>query len=255
MASTYPRPPKKATHRFRLLGIIGTIAIHATLLAWPMGPLGVHGSSTDAPDQPPRPISGLRLLSIGEPPDEAQAEPSTTPSEPLPSQPELELPDGAAVEIPRAEFRPLALRPRLSDSRLWRPSLGLAAPDLASERDVLRYRIRLSNARAAEAPPNAPGTAPWVLGRSGGEIWGASPGVFHAGSVSIPTCGGSGLTLADCGFGLTPSQRLRYQAWRWRYSEIEEQARRAEIEGVWKARAAATRMRLDSQRDTTRSDR
>ncbi len=262
MVRLWSTPTRKSRRRFGRLGFVGTIVIHTVVLAWPMAAPRVPLGPGKASDQPLPLTDALRVVTLTPAaPDEADEDPVASIVEADGPPREAEALDRDPPEpkgksaTPEPQPGPATLRPGSTNARLWRPSLDVSAADLATERDVLEYRLRVANAEADDAQPPTPGTATWASGRPGETRWGASPGVFHLGSVAVPTCGGSGLDLADCGFGMRPGQRLDYRGWSWQYSEIDRQAARAEIREVWRARAAATRSRLESQRDTTGADR
>ena len=253
------------------VGIAASVLFHAFILWMPVGPgEGAHsrGGTTDvgARTSPPPGIRVVRLS--GDTP--ALAEPRTPDPVPPARAPETEpqrspapsvdpaRADGVAEQPGGVTRTEPALAPSLGVARLWDRRLGVdAAPDLRGrERNLIAPLIAAYYDRRAEEQREVAGMDSWTREDETGDTWGLSPGRFHFGSATVPTCYGTGMAAADCGFGLLPTRRDEFNDRMFAANEILRQASRFSVERSWSERNAAVRARRDAaRRDSIRRDR
>lgn len=253
-----------AARRVLGVGLAISVAAHLAILLWPIErPAGSDQPRPDRSRRTPDALGGVTLETIA-------AEDAVEPMAPLPPGPgeptppiddreddasstlvlePTDPPTGALPPSPAAR----GLGPAFSDPRLWdrRSPDPATGEDFGLERDLAHYRMRKWAETDAARPRAVTGMTDWTTEGEDGRVWGLSPGRIHLGSWTIPTCGGSGVDPADCGFGLPPGRRDAYDDWMWRYGAIERQAGRHRIEALWKQRAAAIRGRRDAERGDT----
>jgi len=189
-----------------------------------------------------------------EPPRERRDAPPLGTEAPAPSRQPLEIAPRRADDVAPA----VRLAPRLRDARLWgsERSLGDASGlDFTGEPLSLFDRIVAYHDSMGAAGETVPGMTDWTGEGSGDGRWGLAPGRIYLGGLVIPTCGGSGVSALDCGFGVLPNRRAEH-AERFRvFSEIRGQAHQMDLRDVLRARAGAIRARRDAERRDTMSVR
>jgi hypothetical protein len=210
------------------------------------------------PPSPSVPLQGtpvIRLIEIDQTPD------AERPDDPDEIE-ELEEPAAEAEApileaLPGIEVVPLGptaaerLRPHLVDARIWRALPPEFFELTFEQREELALADRLTtwldSAQTARAAADA--LTDWTFTDSRGGRWGVSPGQIHLGDITIP------LPLS---FGTPLGKRDENNRLIWQWEEIMRQAARADVEIMWRERAAAIRARRDAERaaarpDTTRS--
>ena len=173
-------------------------------------------------------------------------EPAFPPDEPPPPG-VAESPDSVEQVMPRPAS---TLRPRFDDPRLWTRAPLPELDRAVAESERLRQRIDEDNSRVlgvGRVPAEDMST--WTTRDASGDRWGLSPGVIHLGGVALPLCSGA-FEASSCGFGVPPAFRDQYRAELRALIELQRQGARADLE----ERARAIRVRLDSLRDTLRSE-
>jgi hypothetical protein len=167
------------------------------------------------------------------------------PVAPRPVESRAEPADAAAPLAPRTADPPRTvaerITPRTGDPRLWeRPSDPLR-PELDPLNNV-RARvygsIQAYNDSIAAQAAAAARALDWTVKDGNGGRWGVSPAGIHLGTVTLP--------LPQ--MGASAAERDRMRAW----SEIQQQAGRAEVEATFEDRVRAIRARKDAARDSAR---
>lgn len=134
-----------------------------------------------------------------------------------------------------------ALRPRAGDPRLWAPIPTLPTPktkeEIATERVYARIqRFNDSVMAAAEAARRA---TDWTITGKDGERWGISPGKLHLGKITLPL---------PFGFQAPPGRREETAERLREWSEIEDQALRAQIRDQFNERVRQMNERKERER-------
>lgn len=211
-------------------------------------------ASSFFPPNPSAPSQGtpvIRLIEIDE-----------TPSAERPEDPdEIEEIDEPAAEaeapildalpgievVPRALTAAERLRPHLADARIWRTLPPEFFELTLGQREELALAYRLTewfdSAQAAQAAEDA--LTDWTVTDSRGGRWGISPGKIHLGDITIPL---------PFNFGTPVGKRDENNRLIWQWEEIMRQAARADVEIMWRERAAAIRARRDAERAAARPD-
>jgi hypothetical protein len=154
-------------------------------------------------------------------------------------------PDVAAEAPPRGQSAASVqdrLRYRMGSGEVWRPQAPLPADELSPD-DVVRARVaaqlqQFNDSVAAEGAAAARATD-WTVKDGNGGRWGVSPGSLHLGNVTVP------LPFALS----TPPGRREEVAGRIRsWTEIQDQAARAEGRQIFDDRVRAIRERADQER-------
>jgi hypothetical protein len=134
------------------------------------------------------------------------------------------------------------LQYRMGSAEVWRPPGAMPAEEPSAD-DVVRARVaaqlrEYNDSVAGEAADRARATD-WTVPDGSGGKWGVSPGAIHLGSVTLP------LPFA---LGTPPGRRDeiagRVRSW----TEIQEQAARAEGREVFDDRVRAIRERTERER-------
>lgn len=169
---------------------------------------------------------------------------------PAPAQPAARTPatptDAPRTPAARAVDPPRSVAERITpraggDPRLWERGSDPLRPELDPLNNV-RARVygsiaayNDSIAAAAEAAARA---LDWTVRDANGGRWGVSPSGIHLGNVTLPLPA----------LGTSADQRETMRQW----SEIQQQAGRAQVEETFDDRVRAIRARRDAARDSTR---
>lgn len=134
-----------------------------------------------------------------------------------------------------------ALRPRAGDPRLWAPIPTLPTPKTKEERATERVyaRIQQFNDSVMAAAEAARRATDWTVTGKDGERWGISPGKLHLGKITLPL---------PFGFQAPPGRREETAERLREWSEIEDQALRAQIRDQFNERVKQMNERKERER-------
>jgi hypothetical protein len=134
------------------------------------------------------------------------------------------------------------LRYRMGSREVWRPQAPLPAEELSPDERV-RARIatqleQYNDSVAAEADARAR-ALDWTIKTADGGRWGISPGAIHLGGITLPL---------PVEFSPPPDKRAEVAGRVRTWSEIQQQAARAETRDIFNERVRAIREKNEQER-------